>query len=114
VPYQFRERGEFLEVRLDGVLESFAPFVRDLIDRTGTKQVLLNLEGVTSVAADTYALASQVQAAVTEGYRLAFFAPRPALFGISRQTLLLGNVEEGTAAGVFRDIEEARRWLLSA
>jgi hypothetical protein len=114
LPYQFRERGDFVEVELEGFLDSIGNCMRDLAAGSGCRNVLLNLTGVTSVVSDTYALADQVQSAVLQGFRLAFFAPRPALFGISRQTLQLGNVEEGTSAAVFSDVDAAREWLLSA
>lgn len=114
MPYQLQERRDYIEIEIDGILESIASFVRELSTHAGTKNVLVNLEHVTTVTGDTYAIAGHVQDMVLRGYRLAFYAPRPALFGVSRQALQLGNVEEGSAAGVFTALDAAREWLLSA
>ncbi|MGE3074393.1 MAG: hypothetical protein AB7N24_14175 [Dehalococcoidia bacterium] len=114
MPYQLHERRDYVEVEVDGVLDSVSMCIRELSTRAKSKNVLLNLEHVTSVNGDTYALAGHLQEIVLKGYRLAFYAPRPALFGVSRQALQLGNVEEGSAASVFTALDAAREWLLSA
>ena len=48
------------------------------------------------------------------GLKVAFYAPRPALFGLNRQVLQLAEVREGITANVFSNLEEARAWLRSA
>ena len=60
---------------------------------------------------DALSVAAQAQLAEELGYRVAVYAPRPALFGLSRQAFQLGHVEEGISAAVFTDLNAAREWL---
>jgi hypothetical protein len=114
LPYQVHERLGYVEVQLEGVIDSVAEFAAQLKAGLSSRNVLLNYAAVTAVTASSYSLAEQAREAERLGYRVATYAPRPALFGLSRQILQLGNVEEGVSASVFNDLEAARSWLTSA
>lgn len=111
MPYQLHEHNDYVEVQLEGVVDSVLRFEEFLRSDSQNRNVLLNYEEVTEVVADTYSLAEQAHQAEMLGYRVAVYAPRPALFGLSRQVLLLGNVREGVSASVFSDLEAAKAWL---
>ncbi len=111
LPYQLREHSDYLEVRLEGVIESLVTVEKAAPGRAGQRKVLLNCEAVTEVVADTYTLADQARRVEALGFLVAVYAPRPALFGLSRQVFLLAHVNEGVSAAVFSDLDAARQWL---
>jgi hypothetical protein len=112
LPYQVLKHGDYVEVRLEGVLESALDFEdQSLEGEGGVRKLLLDFGGVTEVRADAYLLAEQARSAEARGFKIAVYAPRPAVFGLNRQALQLGAVHEGVTAGVFASLEEARIWL---
>lgn len=111
MPYELHEHQDYVEVRLEGLIGSVEHFERVLRAGLGNRRVIINLASVQEIVADAYGLAEQAHQAETLGYRVAIYAPRPALFGLSRQVLLLGNVREGVSASVFSDLEAAKAWL---
>jgi len=108
LPYQLHRHEDYLEVRLEGVIESALP-LRKIAARS--TRVLVDYAGVTEVIADTYDLAREARLAEEAGLKVAVYAPRPALFGLNRQALQLGLVSEGVSVNVFSDREEATAWL---
>jgi hypothetical protein len=108
LPYQVYKHEDYVEVRLEGVIESALPLVQLAEDDA---LVLVDYAGVTEVVADTYELARQARLAEEAGLKVAVYAPRPALFGLNRQALQLGLVSEGVSSNVFTDRDEAQAWL---
>lgn len=102
---------DYFEVRLEGVVEAALDFSEPPFGGAQGARVLVDYAAVTDVRADAYALAEQARRAEAAGFKIAVFAPRPSLFGLNRQALQLGAVQEGVTAGVFSDLEEARTWL---
>ena len=102
---------DYLEVRLEGVIESALDFAQPPFSQATETRVLVDFGAVTEVRADAYVLAEQARRAEAAGFKIAFYAPRPAFYGLNRQALQLGAVQEGVSAGVFADLEEARAWL---
>lgn len=113
LPYQVLRHDDYLEVRLEGVIEAALDFDQPPFNQRSGQRVLVDYTGVTDVRADAYVLAEQARRAEAAGLKVAVFAPRPSLFGLNRQALLLGAVREGISAGVFKDLDEARAWLRS-
>ncbi len=111
MPYQVLRHDDYLEVRLQGVVESALDFGQPPFTAAMPGRFLVDYAEVTEVRADAYALAEQARRAEAAGFKVAVFAPRPSLFGLNRQALLLAAVQEGVSAGVFADLEEARTWL---
>ena len=108
MPYQVHKHEDYLEVRLEGLIES-AVALSELA--SAGDHVLVDYADVTEVRADSYQLAEQARRAEQAGIKVAVYAPRPAWFGLNRQALQLGLVDEGVSVSVFTDREEARRWL---
>ena len=111
MPYQVLRHDDYLEVRLEGVIEAALNFEEPPFRNALGARVLVDYAAVTDVRADAYSLAEQARRAEAAGFKVAVFAPRPSLFGLNRQALQLGAVQEGVSAGVFSDLEEARAWL---
>jgi hypothetical protein len=111
MPYQVLRHDDYLEVRLEGVVEAALDFDAPPFSGAQGARVLVDYAAVTDVRADAYALAEQAHRAEAAGFKVAVFAPRLALFGLNRQALQLGGVQEGISAGVFSDLDEARAWL---
>ncbi len=111
MPYQLLRHDDYLEVRLEGVVEAALDFNAPPFSSALTTRVLVDYSAVTDVQTDAYVLAEQARRAEAAGLKVAVFAPRPAMFGLNRQALQLGAVREGVSAGVFTDLEEARAWL---
>ncbi|MEO8540443.1 MAG: hypothetical protein ABI577_11940 [bacterium] len=101
-----------MEVRLEGVLDRAFDFDdAEIVAAPDLRRLLLDFSGVTDVHADAYALAEQAHRGEERGFKVAVYAPRPALFGLNRQALQLGAIREGESAGVFNNLEAARAWL---
>lgn len=114
MPYQVLQHGDYLEVRLEGVLVDALDFdASDLVSTTNGTRLLLDYTGVTDIQASAYTLAEQARNGESRGFKVAVCAPRPALFGLSRQAFQLSHVREGESAGVFSSLEAARAWLMS-
>lgn len=114
MPYQLLRHAKYIEVRYRGVLDTaIALSAEELGAITEVKRVLLDFTAVTAIDADVYTLAEQARRTEERGLRVAFLAPRPALFGVTRQVLQLAAVNEGQTANVFSRAEDARAWLLS-
>ena len=112
MPYQVLKHEDYVEVRLEGVLDSALDFEDHSLDGAGgSRKILLHLGGVTEIRADAYLLADHARRAEARGFKVAVYAPRPAVFGLNRQALQLGAVHEGISAGVFASLEEAEVWL---
>lgn len=112
MPYQVLKHEDYVEVRLEGVLDSALDFEDQSLEGAGgLRRVLLDFGGVTEIRADAYLLADQARKAEARGFKIAVYAPRPAVFGLNRQALQLGAVHEGISAGVFANLEEAKVWL---
>lgn len=111
LPYQLHEHADYLEIRVEGAFQSVVHFEAENPAGAGLFRVLLNYEAVTEITVDALSVAAQAQLAEELGYRVAVYAPRPALFGLSRQAFQLGHVEEGISAAVFTDLNAAREWL---
>lgn len=115
MPYQVYNYEDYVEVRLEGVIDSPVTFEsEELAVVSLVRKVLFDYAGVTDMRADAYELADEARRGEELGLKVAIFAPRPALFGLTRQALQLGLVNEGISANVFTDVEEARAWLRSA
>jgi hypothetical protein len=114
LPFQIHKHVDYIEVRLEGVLD-VAPGLEDVQAAAGGpfSRLLVDFTGVTEVRADPYSLADRARNNEDAGIKIAFYAPRPALFGVVRQVLQLGSVHEGVTASAFKDVEAAREWLRS-
>jgi len=112
LPFQFQNHEDYVEVRLEGVIEGPLPIPEAAMPPEGPlKRLLIDFTDVTEVIADTYRLAEQAKRNEALGLKVAVYAPRPALFGLNRQVLQLGLVHEGVSASVFTSIDEAIAWL---
>jgi hypothetical protein len=115
LPYQVHKHEDYVEVRLEGVIEAAIRLSRDESSEAQSRgKLLFDYSGVTEMKADAYELAEAARFCEANGLKVAVFAPRPALFGLARQSLQLANVKEGVSANVFSDHDEARAWLISA
>ncbi len=111
MPYQVLHHTQYLEVRFDGVIEAPLDLTQPPFSEAPGRRLLVDYGGVTEVLADAYAFAEQARQAESTGLKVAIYAPRPLLFGLSRQALQLGGVREGVSAGVFTSRDEATAWL---
>lgn len=112
MPYQLHQHVDYVEVRLEGVIDApvkyddVAAAVHGMLSR-----ILIDFSGVTEVRTSADSLADQARISEDRGLKVALYAPRLAYFGLARQVLQLAQVAEGVAANVFTDLEEARAWL---
>ena len=112
MPYQIHHHGDYLEVHLEGVLDSAFPAERARAEGgEELLRVLLDWESVTEVRAGSDDLAEQARRGEELGLKVAVYAPRPALFGLNRQAVQLGSVREGVSVSVFKDLQAALEWL---
>lgn len=111
LPYEVLQHGDYIEVRLQGVLEAALNF--DDAQLGSSPRLLIDYADVTEIRADAFVLAEQARKGEARGLKVAVYAPRPALFGLNRQAFQLSDIREGVSAGVFTDREAARTWLLS-
>ncbi len=115
LPYQVLLHEDYVEVRFEGVLDGALSFDDAALESVvSLPRVLLDYTGVTEINADAYVLAERARKGEAQGLKVAIYAPRPALFGLSRQALQLGGVREGVSVGVFSDLESARTWLMAS
>jgi hypothetical protein len=114
VPYQFVDRLTHVEIRLEGVIDGGLIFEEAVVRRVDeVRRVLVDYSSVTEVRLDSMSLATMARLQEAAGVKVAVYAPQPVMFGFNRQVLQLAGVREGVTAGVFRDLGEARAWLLA-
>lgn len=114
MPYQFVDRLTHLEIRLEGVVDEGLVIEEEVVTRIGdVRRVLVDYSAVTEMRLAALALAEVASRQEAAGVKVAVFAPRPAIFGFTRQVLQLAGVREGVTASVFTDLAEARAWLLA-
>lgn len=107
----------YLEVQLFGIVDGTqgrAP-QRARLQRArpplGTK-ILLDLSDVERIVMPVDRMSDGMARVEALGERMALFAPRADLFGLSRQVLQLGGVKEGFSIPVFKERDLAVAWLL--
>lgn len=114
MPYQFVDRVTHLEIRLEGVIDDGLVIEEEVVVRAGKiRRVLVDYSAVTEIRLDPFSLANAARLQQAAGVKVAVYAPRPAMFGFNRQVLQFAGVREGVTASVFRDLAEARVWLLT-
>lgn len=115
MPHQFLSHEKYVEVRLTGVIDSYAPLpeAEELAART-IGRVLIDYSGVERFDIDPYALVPAARENDRRGTRIAVYAPQPVLFGINRQIVQLSGAREGETVRVFTDRAEAEAWIQAA
>jgi hypothetical protein len=78
------------------------------------RRFLVDYSDVTSFQLNVERLAGLARANEVSGHRVAVCAPTDFLFAVNRQALLMATVREGESASVFRDLEDARTWLMAS
>jgi hypothetical protein len=115
MPHQFLSHANYVELRLTGVIDSFAPLADDeerAVQSAG--RILIDYSGVERWDVDPYALVPAARENDRRGIRIAVYAPQPVLFGINRQILQLAGAREGETVCVFTDRAEAEAWIQAA
>ncbi len=116
MPHQVAEHLGYVHLILSGLLDSgttaFDGPDADAI--FGHDHVLVDYTDVTGFQLDVQQLADLALRTERRGVRVAICAPANFLYAVNRQVLLLSGVREGETAAVFRDLEQARSWLLAA
>jgi hypothetical protein len=112
MPYQFLSQDGYVELRLTGVIRSFAPLLGGEAEalRTATR-ILIDYSGVERWDIDPYALVPAARENDKRGIRIALYAPQPVLFGINRQIVQLSGAREGETIRVFNDRAAAETWI---
>ena len=123
VEYKYDEESNFLYYRFYGVLtdddlkQQAQAVVDDPKIKPGVKEIV-DLRSVESVEASTDSIGEVINIDKEHmeklaGQRTAIVAPRELLYGLSKIYEVLYELSQGPAnIKVFRDITEARKWLL--
>lgn len=114
MPFERLEHEGFVELRFQGRLDSHGWESRSApaVACASGQRLLLDFSLATTVTVPLHVLVRSAEVAMAQDWRIAVVAPQPGIFGIARQSAQMAGMEEGRRVNVFRERQDAEKWLL--